>query len=137
MAKFTLESLGRTKAGFSMIPEGKYEAELEKIEPADNANGPRLLYRFRIEDGGPYSGKKVIGRVSASVNVESKNMKWFSVLQGGPLGLDVKPDWEGVIGKRAIIEVVHNFDGATTWVNIAAIYPIGTPDSIEAACAKN
>ena len=101
MATFTLESLGRVKAGYTLVPEGRYTAELENVEPADSATGPKAIYRFVIDDDSPYKGYKVRGRVTASLELGSINMQWVAILLGRPLKFDELPNWKGLRGKRA------------------------------------
>jgi len=134
MARFTPEDLGRVKPADTIIPPGKYKAELEAIEPVTTSRGDALKYRFRIEGDNEFNGKTITGLVPASVRIGSKNCEWVEALLGRQLEPDEQINWRGLIGSRAIILIAHRKDGRMIFANVVAVYDINTPDSIEAAC---
>lgn len=138
---------------FVLAPVGQYQGiccelldwgQSEKIykDQATGKDTPRLVwevqYVFQLNQIDPESGKRYEVRtkkLNAMTLGEKSGLRAFMLAFRGhdltdtelkPPGLDI----EGVIGRNAIISVVHNQSGDKTYANIGSIMPLmqGMPE---------
>lgn len=98
-------NMGRTD-----LPEGKYVAEVEKVEKEHNSKTPCFKFTFLVV-AGPHKNRKVFEKLYLS---EKANKR--VVLFGSRLGLiadkelgqgSVRKSWAQAVGQRVVIDVKH------------------------------
>ena len=89
--------------GSELLPEGQYDAALQRVEQASNANGPYLKWRFGISLHGEDRG--ITGVTGMNLDAGSKARFWTEALLERPLRDGEEVDLEKLYGRVCRLEL--------------------------------
>ena len=93
----------RAGTGSSTIPQGTYDAALQKIEEKRNNEGSYLMWTFTVSHHG--EAKTVTGVTPMHLDPGSKARFWTEALLGRPLQENEDVDLEKLYGRSCRIEL--------------------------------
>ncbi len=82
------------------LPDDVYVVKLLSVEEQEGAFGPQLVWQLEVTDG-EYAGAKLKAWSNSTTALNSKTVKWASVLAGHSYRQGDEVDLQTLVGKRA------------------------------------